>query len=187
MIISLLSAASALAGWRTALGRNCAGFRSRGGVHHLTEGGKVRLTVHIDCFLGLHPVSQYIRIFEEILLLLHEAGRLFLVGLAVRRFGLDAGESGIDFQALALLKIGEQILINLVLIVYEKGRVQLLIGPVEVIVQLQKHQGRRGLEYVLLGLGVSASVGDKVGEKHLDFRRYPEVHHKVEIGKPIGV
>ena len=81
--------------------------------------------------------------------------------LLLHHLGFPLRETWVDLQAGAFLEIGKQVFVDLIFIVNEEGRVQLLVSPVEVVVKLQKHQRRRLLEDAFFGLGVGASIGDE--------------------------
>ena len=96
---------------------------------------EVRLTINIYGLLCPRAFTQDVRIIEEILLLLYEAGWLF-IGCRFR-FGFDGFKARVHLMSLAFLEVSQQVLIDLVLILDEERRVELLICPIEVVVQFQ--------------------------------------------------
>ena len=81
--------------------------------------------------------------------------------LLFNHFGFPLSETWVDFQAGTSLKISKQVFIDLVLIVNEECRVQLLVSPVEVVVKLEEHECWRHRKDAVFSLSVRASIGDE--------------------------
>ena len=60
--------------------------------------------------------------------------------LLLDHFGFPLRKARVDLQARTSLEISKQVFVDLIFIVNEECRVQLLLGPVEVVVKLEEHE-----------------------------------------------
>ena len=81
--------------------------------------------------------------------------------LLLDHFSFPLRQSRVDLQAGASLEISKQVFVDLIFIVNEECRVQLLVGPVEVVVKLEEHECWRLRKDAVFSLSVRASIGDE--------------------------
>ena len=82
--------------------------------------------------------------------MLHEALRFLLLN----NFGFPLCEARVDLQTGAFLEIGKQVFVDLIFIINEECRVELLVGPVEVVVEFEEHECWCLLKHAFFGLVV---------------------------------
>ena len=151
----------------------------------LPEGREVRKTGHVDHVRLLVAVLQNGPGVENGRFLLDQAFRFLLL---LDDFGLLGGKARLHIDSrTTLLKVSEEIFIQGILVLDEECGVELLVGPVEVVVELEEHKGGRGPEDVLTGLLVGPTACKESDEEVLVLGRDPEVHHKLELGEAIRV
>lgn len=101
-----------------------------------SQGWEVFLTGHIYQFLLLDPTAEDVCIVLKRHLLLLETLSFRLLGFL--RF--SGCESRVDLNPTASLsEISEQVLVDAVFVLNEESRVQLLVCPIEVVVQFEQH------------------------------------------------
>ena len=81
--------------------------------------------------------------------------------LLLDHLGFPLREARVDLQAGAFLEICKQVFVDLVFIINEECRVQLLVGPVEVVVKLEEHKCWRLRKDAVFSLSVRTSIGDE--------------------------